>query len=272
MSDIAHRIHEQSISPQFEGVVSSGQQEVMQLYDDNLVESNRLLYPDSLYEAEVAGAKLLEVLAGAKVFGRHVAIVDGAFDVPHDNHTWYLREARLRAAQRHFGEAFVNASQPERQVMVASDEILLIVTLDADEKIAAKKGFSEAKGYTARPVYPWEARANRIGGHMIPNGTGGFRPILDLVTVEGDHRHTGTLFESHLDFAQVLVNLHLLDTWVLFDEHGETLEQATRITAEVGSILSIVEQNAARYSIDKRTGKHFSSSAIINSIKSAMNV
>lgn len=273
MTNIAHRIPNQSLSPSLESLVPSGQQEVMRLYDAALVESSRLLYPVSGQAAYETEQLLIDSLTAAHLSGNHVVIVDGAFDVPHDNHTWYLREARLRAAQKHFGKLFVDASNASKQEMVASDEIILLVTLDADDKIAAKKGFIESKGNTVRPVYTWEARANRIGGFMIPNGKGAWRPVLDIVTVEGDSAHAGTMFESHLQFGKRLADLHLLDTWVLFDEHGETLEAALETTSgEEKPILSIVDQNAARYSIDKRTGKWWSSSAIINSIKSATNV
>jgi|GEM_PF-1184510 len=273
MTTIAHQIFNQSLSPKIESLVPTGEQEIMQLYDRNLVESDRLLYPESTDAAQLAESVLLDTLAGAKLFGRHIAIVDGAFDVPHDNHTWYLRDARLRAARKHFGASFIEASQKDQQVMVASDEIILIVTLDADEKIAAKKGFSASKGNTARPVYTWEARANRIGGFMVPNGAGAYRPTLDLVTVEGDHRHEGTIFESHLGFGRKLAELHLLDTWVLYNEHTETLQAAFQTTAtNEEDIISVVDQDSSVYSIDKRTGTRWSSSAIINSIKTATNV
>jgi len=262
MSDIYHETAHIPVRP----VIPSGEQEVMALYG-GLVESERLLYPGSAELAMVGEAALLEGLARAKDEGKDVAIVDGAFDVPHDNHTWYLREARRRAARRHFGEAFVEASSEEQRSMVASDEVILIVTLDADAKIAQKKGFQPEKGNVARPVYSWDARANRIGGLMIPNGGGAYRPTLDLITVEGDPAHQGSMFESHLQFGRTLAEYGLLGTWVIFDEHPAVVEAArSYVGADTNDIVSVVPQQEARFAIDKRSGEHWSSSAIIRGI------
>lgn len=240
---------------------------VMDLYGGELVEQDRILYPAGAENARLAESTLLSMLAAAKMEGSHIAIVDGAFDVPHDNHTWYLREARMRAAKDTYGEAFQGASRQEQQAMVASASILLLVTLDADDKIAEKKGFRADKGNVARPVYTWDARANRIGGHMIPDGNGAYKPVIDLVTVEGDYSHTGTMFESHLKFGESLVQSGLLDTWVLFDEHGATIQEAENIAGvQAERVLSVVPQDEARFANDPRTGTYWSSSRIIERI------
>lgn len=271
MTDIIRNIHEE-LDLRSVGRIQAGQQEVMQLYGD-LLESERQLYPSTADEAVAAEGMLLQQLGAAKEAGKHVAIVDGAFDVPHDNHTWYLREARMRAAHRHFGEAFRVAGRADKQAMVASSEIMLIVTLDADEKISASKGFMPEKGNTARPVYTWEARANRIGGFVVPTGLGAYRPVLDLVTVEGDSRHVGTIFESHVKFGSKLVESGLLDTWIMFDEHEGTLSQINEHVGHLAEyVVSVVQQDEARFSIDPRTGSWWSSSAIINMIKGNTNV
>lgn len=251
--------------------VADGTTEVVDLYGGSLLESERTLYPASPVEAMTSACGLLDDLARAKLEGRHIAIVDGAYDVPHDNHTWYLREARLRAAKRHFGECFDEADDDTKRAMVASDEVVLIVTLDADAKIAALKGFKPEKGGAERPVYTWSSRANRIGGFMVPAGNRLFRPVIDLVTVEGDPRHDGTMFESHLCFGKTLLDYGLLDTWVMFDEHQATIEKAAQIEAEhEANVLSIVRETDSRFVIDPRSGDYWSSSSIIKRIKGAV--
>src|SRR6267154_1556960 len=105
--------------PQSEFVVPSGEQEVMRLYDGPLVEAERLLYPESPEDALHKQAQLLDNLARIKLEGRHVAIMTGVYDVPHDNHTWFAREASLRAARSHFGNRFDQGTQ-KKQAMVAS--------------------------------------------------------------------------------------------------------------------------------------------------------
>jgi hypothetical protein len=244
----------------------SGSQAVMALYNGVLVEEERILYPHSSEDARASQDELVDRLASIARRGGHIAIVDGAFDVPHDNHTWYLREARRLAAARHFGDTFTAVSPAAQRAMAASSELTLIVTLDADAKIAFRKGFQPTKGNVARPVYTWEARANRIGGLMIPNGYGAYQPILDLVTVEGDPRHQGTMFESHLDFGRTLVEQDLLGTWILFDEHKDTVATAHTHVGSRGDIISVVPQDQARFAVDPSTGQHWSSSSIIQRI------
>lgn len=246
-------------------LLKPGTQEVMQLYDGSLIKNERVLYPDSHEAATAAEVTLLEDLAKHKLEGGHIALVDGAFDVPHSNHTWYLMEVRRRAAQRYFRESYETADQLTRQAMAASDEIKLVVTLDADEKIARKKGFKADKGNVERPIYPWSERSSRIGGFMIPDGTGRYRPVIDLVTVEGDRSHEGTMFTSHLSFGEKMAATSTLDTWVLFSEHEATVEVAKSYASE--GVIDIIKKEEAVFVVDPRTGRGFSSSALIRKIK-----
>lgn len=80
--------------------------------------------------------------------------------------------------------------------------------------------------------------------------------------------HVGSMFESHLKFGQTLLREGLLNSWIIFDEHDETAQEAVSIAEEIGqpAVLSIVQQSQARFAIDPRTGSHWSSSKIIERI------
>ena len=60
-----------------------------------LVEPERLVYPLTTEEER----QLLNRIVEHSQRGGHVAIVDGAYDVPHDGHPWYLRGCRIEAAK-----------------------------------------------------------------------------------------------------------------------------------------------------------------------------
>jgi hypothetical protein len=232
---------------------------VFELYG-SLIEPGQIAYPRSPQEEET----LLTRIATHSEQGGHVAIVDGAYDVPHDGHTWYLRRCRMAAAANHFGEEFLRADRAGKLDMVASDVTMLIVTLDADHKVASKKGNNPDKGNVERPVYTWDARANRIGGLMVPDSSSGYRPAVDIVTVEGDPIHEGGALESHLTFGSRLYDLGVLGTWLVYGEHNKVSEQAADIAGE--GIVEVISEDSIRV-IDPRTDRNWSSSDLIERIK-----
>ncbi len=225
----------------------------------SLVDPFQLSYPITT----VQETGLLRTIEQHIDFGGHVAIVDGAYDVPHDGHPWYLRSCRVEATRARLGEEFDEADPATQMEMVASELTMLIVTLDADYKVANKKS-GDDKGGAARPVYPWEARANRIGGYMIPDGNGRYRPTVDLITVEGDPGHANGILASHIQFGESLTNLGFLGTWLVYGEHSMAAAAATRIAGP--DVVRVVPQSSVDV-LDPRTGKKWSSSDIIRRIK-----
>src|SRR5688572_21995535 len=129
----------------------------------SLVEPERLVYPVSIEEQKA----FIDRISNYHDMAGHVAIVDGAFDVPHEGHSWYLRRCRMEAAKRHYGDTFENADKMQRIQMIADSVLMLVVNVDADHKLASLKAFKPDKGNLDRPVYPWQARANIVGGYMI---------------------------------------------------------------------------------------------------------
>lgn len=225
----------------------------------SLVDPLQLVYPTN--PLQISG--LLHRIQEHADLGGHVAIVDGAYDVPHDGHPWYLRSCRVEATRARVGEAFDEASPRVQIGMVASEQTMLIVTLDADAKVAANKSGAE-KGGISRPVYPWESRANRIAGYMIPDGNLKYRPTVDVVTVEGDPMHAETPLASHISFGESLSALGVLGTWLVYGEHSKAAEAATRIAGP--DVVRIVPQSSVDV-IDPRTGRKWSSSDIITRMK-----
>lgn len=229
--------------------------EVFEVYGRSLRSDRSVVYPDA------EGVDLLVELVGEeKKTNRYVALVDGAFDVPHPNHEWYLRHCKMLAAKGYAERNGYSQDPSDLRMIMGSQAIFLVVTVDADVKVAAKKGNVTEKGGVARPIYPWKARAERIAGYAYDSGHGRdyLLPVVDLVTVEGDPIHQNTPLESSLTFARHLKSLGLLDMLVMFGEHDGTIKEAY----EQGLEPTTIPESIA-YELNTLTGKNWKSSDII---------
>lgn len=242
--------------------LSDDKQRVMDLYGGQLNRLERIHYPESGNEDV-----LLRELLARKALGGHVVLVDGAFDVPHPSHEWYLRHCRALAAESSLEQQGIEATDDNLRYTIASEETVLIVTVDSDAKIAAKKGNNPLKGGSPRPIYPWVARANRIAGHAFPTYNGAYRPLVDFVTVEGDLDHTDTPFESSLTLAQHLTEQGALDRLVVYGEHEATITEAVS-----RGISPIVIPDTHTYELNPQTRRPWSSSDIIRRAQGTLAV
>lgn len=240
-----------------ETATATSKEKVFTAFGDTLHDANRIQYPNAENTAQV-----IETIAEFKLQGGFVAMVDGAFDVPHPQHEWYLRHCRLAAAE----QMLIARGEPTSDFMLRaaleSDDVKLIVTLDADEKINRKKGGNKDKGGVPRPIYPWRTRADRLAGYMFNGQSNLYKPVVDLVTVEGDDTHINTPLESSLTLAEHLAQNALLDCLVIFGEHQDAVEQAQAML-----ITPIVIPEGLVYECDPRTGEPWHSSTIIKSMQ-----
>jgi hypothetical protein len=233
--------------------LSSDKHRVMDLYGGRLNDAERVHYPDSGNEDI-----LLRNLLTKKALGGHSVLVDGAFDVPHPSHEWYLRHCRALAAESSLLEKGVEPTDDNLRLSITNNDAILIVTVDADVKIASKKGSNPLKGNSPRPIYPWVARANRIAGYTFSGNNGTYRPVVDYVTVEGDLDHVDTPFESSLTLAQHLNEQGALDRLVVYGEHEAAIEEAIS-----RGINPIVIPDTHDYEVNPQTEKSWRSSDII---------
>lgn len=209
---------------------------------------------------------LVDEIAGLARQGKHIAIVDGSFDVPQPNHQWYLHHCRLLAAG-HFADK-TNIPFASHRDQASADEVFLIVTLDTDAKLADIKGGRSDKGGAPRPVYPWELRAQYVSNFMTPYGeNGSYRPVVDMVTTDGHLDEIGTPNESHLAFGAALLEKNALHSWLFYGEHDEKLKQAQSIVDMSGGSARIdVIPDQLSYCVDEN-GQAWSSSGIIKRIR-----
>lgn len=217
---------------------------ILDLYDSQLVDPDRLLYPTDDAELEAMRSKLHELGKN----GHFIGLIDGAYDVPTENHVWSLRDCRRRMAEAYFGDEFHTADTDRKREMIASDKLVLVVTVDADERVSDKKSYRSDKGNILRPVYGWSQRANRIAGLTIPDGKGGFRPVADLITVDGDRAHKGTYLESHLTLGKYLADNDIFGLWLLYEWH-DWYASAIKITQKYAIMDVLVKEKISSTTI-----------------------
>ena len=237
------------------------QEDVLSLFGGDLHDRERLLYPtDSNGSIE---SRVVSRFQSLRDRG-NIALVDGAFDVPHNNHEWYLRHCKIIGAFGAFKAQYGDdVSFAEMAARIRTDPTILettslAVTVDADDKIAHKKSGLKAKGGIQRPIYPWIARAGRLAGyHFELNGK--LYQTADLVTVEGDSLHKDTPLESSLALAAFLQSEDLLDTFIIYGEHNTTVDEAHDL-----SLDPVVIGDDFVYETNPQTGRGWSSSALIH--------
>ena len=234
-------------------IASANMSDSLRVFGEQLHPVKYFLYPS----APTATDQLISRFEQIRESGRQATLVDGAFDVPHPNHEAYLRHCRLLGAQT----LLLSRGQPLNPELISqvllSDDIHLSVTVDADAKVASKKGGQSQKGGIERPVYPWEARAGRIAGYIFELD-GKLRRTADLVTVEGEPDLVGTPFESSLELASFLKKRDLLDNLVVYGEHSSTVNDAERM-----GLRPLIIPNESTYFINPQTGRDYSSSDLI---------
>lgn len=220
--------------------------------------SERTLYPDPRNATELA-VRAFTLLAQSRPGG--ITLVDGAFDIPHPSHSAYLRHVRAIGAAQYLQREGIRPTVDAIRSALASRTTGLVVTLDADAKVAAKKGGLSAKGGAPRPIYPWVARASQLLElSYTTNGT--VQNTVDLVTVEGEPEHAGTPFETWLDLAELMKERGLLETVVVFGEHSATADEADN-----RGLKPIIIPEGQLYSTNPQTDQEWHSSDIARRVQ-----
>src|SRR5438309_2033099 len=117
---------------------------VFDIYGPELVDETRVLYPRVSEDFDILEQRIQQLRGRGNPSS--IVLVDGAFDVPHPNHDWYLRHCRLLGAKLLLDKLQEPIDEHSLREAVASKAVSLVVTVDADAKIQAKKGGLAAKG------------------------------------------------------------------------------------------------------------------------------
>ncbi len=112
--------------------------------------------------------------------GKFVVANGGAYDILGLNHLRGLVQAKIIGAAHMLGST---DNRDELYDLATSDEIKLVVSLDANDAIAENKSLKEHSGGAIRPILDWKTRARMLA----LQGIGGKGYLVDFITKHGPH-------------------------------------------------------------------------------------
>lgn len=188
-----------------------------------------------------------------------IGIVSGSFDVPHENHTWYIRHAKLLLAEDFCRENNLPVNEEILNEVIEKGLVKLIASLDTDKHIE----FRKSKPDDIRPIYPLEDRARRIAEITI-SGQNSRTPAVDFVIPEGEE-YQGSMYQDLLQVMEKISEQNLLDARICFGEHPQDIEDTQNLGLKPLSIPFDMTYATGR------DGQRISSSAIIKKIRNQDN-
>lgn len=242
-------------------------QELYEIYGDN---GNRLFSSEIILNPELKALEAerwtMEKLAEAKLAGKKTGFVAGSFDLPQENHDWYIRHSRLLLAKKYLQDNNKQISLTSIREAIESDKIFLVVGVESDIALDQLKSHDKTKGGAKRPIYGWQTRANRIAGFNFQSQFDcriRFASV-DLVTAFGPE-YDNTALEDYKTLPGKLHNapLDLIDEQILFSEYPDDIQRAR----EDGFDPLVISKDLI-YCTDPLTGEPYKSSKIINRIRS----
>lgn len=162
-----------------------------------------------------------------------VAFTSGVFDVFHANHRAYLLNTKIAAAPVHYERFYRDSMMPAWEHLhpeVKTDflgyflqhqELKLIVSVDGNMTVAARKGFNPAKDNVDRPVYDWSTRARDVLNATYPINES-YLPIADVVTIH-DNKQSEFKNTPHAGIMDIAAYLQP-DVWPIYFESNDILQ------------------------------------------------
>ena len=239
------------------GYYDIGSKELFDIFQSDRTLENMVDIESSPQEAEDWILGKLSAIRDTE-YGQYakIGIVSGSFDVPHENHTWYLRHCKALLAQKFCVENGIPTTKENIRDAISDNLVQLIVAVDTDEEVSNRK----TKMGDIRPIYNFYDRARRISELTFVEDEVRL-PIVDYVIPEGPE-YSGTSLEKMPEIAQKGKELGLIDEFICFGEHP----LSANIAKEKGFDPIVVPQSVF-YASNPVTGQPYSSSTIIKKIR-----
>lgn len=234
-----------------------GSNELFDIFAEDSEPSNMIDINLAPAEAEAWLMSELQTIRSTEK-GEHakIGVVSGSFDVPHENHTWYLRHCKALLAEKMCIEQGWEVNKEMIRDIIAEGLVKLVVAVDTDQEVSRRK----TKDGDVRPIYHFYDRARRISELTI--GFGEDRvSVADFVVPEGPE-YSGSSLERLPDLASLGKENGLIDEFITFGEHPKSAEEARSIGFDPITIPTSVY-----YASSPITGEAYSSSAIIKKIR-----
>ena len=224
---------------------------------------SKVFHPD---RGEADTARLIEARQQWREEGAVVVFTSGVFDLLHLDHAAYLLHVKATGASEHYArhgyaiqwdELDEDQQQSYTNWALSSGQVKLVVSVDGDKSVAARKGFDPQKGGQQRPIYGWQTRALMVASQSFidpdPDGRGRLLPIADAVTIHGPDDFSDD--NPHAIHFQLVEKLQP-DVWTFFGESADIAEGAPRY-AGIGNVAlrMIRDGSGTHYYEDPFIGK-----------------
>lgn len=185
--------------------------------------------------------------------GATVVYTTGVFDMLHMDHSGYLLHTKAVGAATHFDTTVEQGgwdglTQEEKldytEWALGSGVLKLIVSVDGDVSVNARKGNNADKGDIPRPVYAWQTRALTVASQSYENPISQsvtLLPTVDAVTAHGPLDFSDS---SAHHTTYTIAGALLPDTWAIYGESTDIIEQAPQIP-ELGNVALHCIQDGA---------------------------
>lgn len=206
---------------------------------------------------------------------RTVVFTSGVFDVMHGNHRAYLLTTKLAGVAIHFNryeaeefgkpwsELGLEIRRDYAAHALSSDLVKQIVSVDGDDAVAQRKGFTVSKGNMARPIYGWDSRARDVLSSSIsaPDGSGA-RFVADAVTIH-DNVHAELAETPHNDIMEIAHSVEP-DVWAIYYESEDIIGALAREVHNPRNpqIQPVIIERGQNFYTDKMLGGPFSTTAL----------
>ncbi len=208
-----------------------------------------------------------------------VALTSGVFDLMHLNHRAYLLNTKLAAVPHHYNRYYAERSKQTWDSLrsdekkefslysLATQEVRLIVSVDGNAAVAARKGNKPEKGGVPRPVYDWETRARDVLSASIEVEDESFVCIADVVTLH-DNMEPTLLGSPHAGILEI-GNWLNPDVWSVYFESQDIIDAVEDTHAEMFAGVDVRVLDGHDFYCDEQLGGPFSTTLITQRIGGA---
>lgn len=226
---------------------------------------------------EYATDRLLDLRNYWHKQGQTTIITTGVFDMLHPDHMGYLAHVKSCAAGVRYEQknpnkywSCLNQQRQEKYIRdaLADRALRLIVSVDGDESVKARKGSNPEKGGAPTPVLAWHTRANMLAGQSIldPNDVNNetILPVVDAITIHGPNDFgPDSIHSSHFGLVSHLQP----EAWGIYGESEDILNTAPHVRKLANIALVCVQNGPGKnYFSDQNIGK-LSTTGIIQRIQ-----
>jgi len=227
-----------------------------------------------LEDAE-ASQRLQDQVSTWKEQGKTVVFTSGVYDIFHANHRTYLLHTKIAAApycwEKYNNQSdWKSLSQSQRSgfidELVSNDLLKLVVSVDGNDDVAARKGFNPEKGNNERPIFDWQTRARDVLS-VAHESSQGARLIADAVTIHDGKNPglSGTLHTGIMEIAECVRP----DVWSVYFESEDVIEALQTTHKDSFSDTSVFVLSGHDFYHDRLLGGPFKTTSIVRRIGGA---